>query len=89
MLKLLKKLVSLILSPLISLIDFPVVPYGLASYIDKFIGYLRSGMGFIYYFLPMALVKSFITFVIAVELFMFGYRIVMWILKKIPMLGIE
>lgn len=89
MLKLLKKLVSLILSPLIALIDFPVVPEGLAEYINKFIGYLKSGMGFIYYFLPMALVKSFITFVIAVELFMFGYRIVMWVLKKIPMLGIE
>lgn len=89
MIKLLKKLVSLILSPLIALIDFPVVPDGLAAYIDKFIGYLKSAMGFVYYFLPMELVKSLISFVIAVELFMFGYHIIMWILRKIPMLGIE
>lgn len=89
MLKLLKKLVSLILSPLIALIDFPVVPEGLAEYINKFIDYLRSGMGFIYYFLPMSLVKAFITFVVAVEVFMFSYRVVMWIIKKIPMLGVD
>lgn len=89
MIKLLKKLVSLVLSPLIALIDFPIVPDGLSEYINKFLEYLRSGMGFIEYFLPMALVRALITFIIACELFMFGYRVVMWILKKIPMLGIE
>lgn len=89
MIKLLKKLVGLILSPLIKLIDFPVVPDGLAEYITKFLDYIKQGMGFISYFLPMTLVKALLTFVIACELFMFGYRVVMWILKKIPMLGIE
>lgn len=89
MIKLFKKLVSLILSPLIKLIDFPVVPDGLAAYIEKFLDYIKQGMGFISYFLPMSLVKAIISFVIACELFMFGYRVVMWILKKIPMLGID
>lgn len=89
MIKLLKKLVSLILSPLIALIDFPVVPDGLSEYLDKFIGYLRGGMAFISYFLPMTLVRALITFVIACEVFIFGYHVVMWILKKIPMLGIK
>ncbi len=89
MIKLLKKLVSLILSPLIALIDFPVVPDGLNEYIDKFLGYLRGGMAFISYFLPMTLVRTLITFVIACEIFIFSYHIVMWILRKIPMLGIK
>lgn len=89
MIKLLKKIVSLILSPLIALIDFPVVPDGLAEYTDKFIEYLHSGMGFISFFLPMTLVNALLTFVVACELFMLGYRIVMWILQKIPMLGIK
>lgn len=89
MIKLLKKLVSLILSPLIALIDFPAIPTGLAEYTDQFITYIKSGMGFISYFLPMSLVNALLTFVVACELFMFGYRVVMWILKKIPMLGVE
>ena len=65
MIKLLKKLVGLILSPLIKLIDFPVVPDGLAEYINKFLDYIKQGMGFISYFLPMTLVKALLTFVIA------------------------
>lgn len=89
MITLLKKLVKLILTPLIKLIDFPIVPDALGEYITRFLDYIKQGMAFIEYFLPMSLVRPLLTFVIACELMMFGYRVVMWILKKIPMLGIE
>lgn len=87
--KLLKKLFNLILSPLISLIDLPVVPDELVAIVNKTFDYMRAGVGFFNFICPLDLIKPAIDIFLAVYIFEHGYYIVMWIVKKIPMLGIS
>lgn len=89
MMKLLKKLFNLILSPLISLIDLPVVPDELVAIVNKTFEYMRAGVGFFDLICPLEYIQPAINVFLAVYIFEHGYYIVMWIVKKIPMLGIS
>ncbi|WP_227146764.1 hypothetical protein [Lacrimispora sp. 210928-DFI.3.58] len=50
---------------------------------------MESGIGFLYLFFNMSLVKIMLPFVLVVSNFEKVYKLVMYVLRKIPFLGIE
>lgn len=89
MLKILFSAVNLILQPLIALIDIPVIPPEVATIIDQIIGYIDAGLGIVDFFCPLNLIMPGINFMIALEAAYVGYRLVVWVISKIPFLGIS
>lgn len=75
---------SLILSP----INLPGLPDDVLDIMEQFFGYIESGAGFFQVFLPINFTPYF---VICLALVAFDklYPFIMWILRKIPFLGIE
>lgn len=86
---LIKKLLSFVTDTIFSVIDLPVVPEGLVNIVDQVFGYMRQGMGIINFFCPLNRISPAIDLFVAVWLVVHGYRLLMWVLRKIPMLGIE
>lgn len=86
---LIKKLLTFVTDTIFSVIDLPVVPEGLVSIVDQVFGYMRSGMGIINFFCPLDRISLAIDLFVAIWLVVHGYRLIMWVLRKIPMLGIE
>ena len=86
---LIKKLLTFVIDTIFSVIDLPVVPDWLVNMINQVFGYMRQGMGIINFFCPLDRIAPAIDLFVAVWLVVHGYKIVMWVLKKIPMLGIE
>lgn len=70
-------------------IDIPAAPEEITSIIDQMVTYMESGMGLLYIFFNMNLVKIMIPFVLIVANFEEVYKLVMFVLRKIPFLGIE
>lgn len=70
-------------------INLPQVPSNIQAVIDQFFEYLRSGMGFVYIFFDMSLVKILLPLLIAVINFDKVYKLVMFVLRKIPFLGVD
>ena len=70
-------------------INLPQVPSNIQTVIDQFFEYLRSGMGFVYLFFDMSLVKILLPLLIAVINFDKVYKLVMFVLRKIPFLGVD
>ena len=70
-------------------INIPAAPEEVTTVIDTMITYMRSGIGFLFLFFNMDLVKIMIPFVLIVANFEEVYKLVMFVLRKIPFLGIE
>ena len=70
-------------------IHLPAVPDQIVSIVDRILLYVKSGLGLLWLFVPFELVKAMIPLVIAVVNFDKLYSFAVWVLKKIPMLGIE
>lgn len=86
---LIKKLLSFVTDTIFSVIDLPIVPAGLVGAIETMFSYMREGMGILNFFCPLNLISPAIDLFLAVWIVINSYDIIMWILKKIPMLGIE
>lgn len=86
---LIKKLLSFVTDTIFSVIDLPIVPAGLVSAIETMFDYMQQGMGIINFFCPLDAISPAIDLFLAVWIVINGYDIIMWVLRKIPMLGIE
>lgn len=86
----LKLLFNLVIG-LINLIPFelPYFPDGITTVLDTMETYLLSGVGLLKAFTDWSYLITLFKLVITMELVFYGYKLVLWILKKIPMLGIE
>lgn len=89
MIKMIMGVVDWVLSPVLNLLDFPAIPPELNTIMEQVFVYMRSGMAIIDWLCPLNLIQPCIDIFIAVYLIEHGYYLVMWVLKKIPMLGIE
>ena len=89
MFNLIFKFFSWILSPIINLIDFPVVPPELVQIIDQFLGYLQSAMSVFNFFVPLDVIKPALTVFLVIFAAYHVYLIAMFIFKKIPFIGIQ
>ena len=88
-LKMVLGLMQSILSFVLGLLPLPDVPAWLVELTETILGYMKTGMGIVLFFVPQAVVQGALDLVILVWTVVHGYKLVMWVLRKIPMLGIE
>lgn len=88
-LNLIKKLLKIITDAIFSVVDFPVVPAGLVSAVQMMLDYMKQGMGIFNFFIPLTAVKPALIIFLSVWGVLHGYKLLMWVLRKIPMLGIK
>lgn len=89
MFRLISKFFGWILSPIINLINFPAVPPELVQIVDQVFVHLKSGMSIINFFCPLSVIKPALVVFLAIFAAYHVYLIVMFVLRKIPFLGIE
>lgn len=70
-------------------ISIPDAPEQVQEVVDQLITYMQSGIGFLYIIFDMSLVKALLPFVLIVANFEHVYQLVMYVLRKIPFVGIE
>ena len=70
-------------------ISFPEIAPQLQSILDALIYYLGQAMDIVWLFVPKTITVTLMTLAIAVEIIVMGYHFVMWILRKIPVAGIN
>lgn len=70
-------------------IRIPSMPDGVMQAIDGYMGYIRSGIGILANFCNLGYVLVLFGVIVAVDIGVLVYKFVLWILKKIPMIGIE
>ena len=87
--KLLLDLIYKVLSILTQPISIPSLPEQAVEYIETFFGYLESGAGIVASFTPYGYLLTLLGVVVGIDVGIKIYHLVMWILKKIPMLGVQ
>lgn len=70
-------------------IEFPSVAPQISSAIDAIIFYLGQAMDIVWLFVPKSITITLMTLAIAVEVIVLGYKFIMWILRKVPVAGID
>lgn len=88
-LELLFEFILLFLDLIFGWVSFPQIPDTIIYYVDYLFTYMGMGMRFISLFVNMELVKVCLPIILLVENFDKLYSVVMWILKKIPFLGMQ
>lgn len=70
-------------------ISIPDLPAEALNYISQFFDYLEAGAGIFANYSPFGYVMTLFGVVLAVDVGIKLYHFIMWVLKKIPVLGIE
>lgn len=70
-------------------VSFPPMPDAVITAVDALFQAMGSAMGFVWLIVPKAIVLAVLPVILVVENFDKVYSIVMWILKKIPFLGMK
>lgn len=60
-----------------------------ATYVDAIVYYLGRAMDIVWLFIPKAIAISCMTLAIAMNVFRYGYKLIMWAVKKVPFTGIR
>lgn len=71
------------------IIVFPGLAPAVTTALDAIVYYLGQAMGIVWVFVPQTITVTLMTLSVAIEVIVLGYKFVMWILRKIPMAGIE
>ena len=69
--------------------NVPVIPQQFVTIIDQLLPYVARGVKFVNAFMYPQIVWPLAIACIALHTFWSGYRIVMWVVKKIPMFGVS
>lgn len=88
MIRLVTGFLSWILSPILDVLNFPAVPAELKSIIDQLFDYMADGMGILNFFCPLSMIRPALAVLVAVWAVEHGYHIVMWVLRKLPFVGV-
>lgn len=89
MLTLIQKIAHLCLKPLIALFDFPIVPAELTTLVNKLFEYIQAGTGILNFFVPFNVIRPAIDVFLAVWAVEHAYQLVLWVLRKVPILSIK
>lgn len=81
--------VRVLINLLFGWVNLPSVPDSITSVVDTLFTYMQQGIGIVWLFVPQNLVLVLLPLVIVVHNFDHLYHLGMWILKKIPMVGIS
>lgn len=78
-----------LVSTLLSAFNIPALPPELMTVVDAVVGYVQMGIAILSNYCHIGYLLTLFGIVIAVDTAVLGYRFIMWILRKIPMLGIN
>lgn len=87
-----KGLFSLIISLLnivFGWVSFPAMPLKVDDFFNTLIIYMNGAIGFVWLIVPRDLVLAILPIILVLSNFDKLYSVVMWVLKKIPFLGIQ
>lgn len=70
-------------------INLPDLPAGIQSIIDRFVDIITSAVGLLSVFVDFNVVKWLIPVAVAVILFDRIWKLIMFILRKIPFVGVQ
>lgn len=70
-------------------VSLPSFPSGITTLMDWFLNYLRQGAGIFWAFVLPGPCKAMLSFSLAVIAVYEGYKVVMWVVKKLPMFGVS
>lgn len=87
--KLLFSLIITLLDLVFGWVSFPAMPAAVTESLDLLIDYISQGLSFVWLIVPRQLVIAVIPVILVCENFDKLYSVVMWVLKKIPFLGLQ
>ena len=87
--KLLFQLVIGLMNIVFGWVDFPDMPAAIVNALETLLDAMSTGLGFVWLIFPRELVLVALPVILIVENFDKLYSVVMWILKKIPFLGMK
>lgn len=87
--KLLFELIINLLELVFGWVSFPQMPVEVTNALDVLLDAMGSAMGFVWLIVPRGLVLVVLPVILVVENFDKLYSVIMWILKKIPFLGMK
>lgn len=70
-------------------VSFPQMPEAVDNAFQSLLGYMEAGIGFVWLIVPRDLVLVVLPVVLVLSNFDKLYSVIMWILRKIPFLGIQ
>lgn len=84
-------LLTIILKVLDTLLIFtiPSLPNEIYGYLEKFFGYLESGASILANYTPLPYLLTLFGIILVVDASIMIYHFVIWVLKKVPFVGIE
>lgn len=89
MIKLVLAVADFVMAPFITLFDFPIVPEFMNEIVLTVRLYIIQGLDILNVFLPISTVEVCVNVFLAVYIVHHAYTLVLWIIRKIPMLGIS
>lgn len=70
-------------------LSIPKLPENIDTIMADFVGYINGGIAFLKSILPWNYLIVLLLIVIGIDAAMLIYKFVMWVIRKIPMLGIK
>lgn len=77
-----------IIAAYLLVIEFPGLADVVISACDALVFYLGQAMDIVWLFVPKTATLTLMGLAIAIQIVVYGYKFVMWILRKIPTAGI-
>lgn len=74
---------------LLLIFKIPQLPSQVTSYVDTLFGYLETGASILSNYTPLTYLLTLFGIFVAVDAAILIYHFVMWIIRKIPMLGMS
>lgn len=74
---------------LLLVIEIPDLPNEIYGFIDQAFTYITSGAGIVANYTPFDYLMTLFFLLLAVDAGIMVYHFVMWIIRKIPMLGVK
>lgn len=88
LLKLMLNLASLLLTPIIALLNFAGIDFAdILAGVNALLQYIVSGFDIVFFFVPKTVCMIAVNICLLLEEVYLAYCIMMWIYRKIPFLG--
>ena len=87
--KLLFELIIMLLEILFGWVSFPPMPNAVVHSLNEMLGYMEQAMALVWLVVPRGIVLVCLPIILVIDNFDKIYSVIMWLIKKIPMLGMS
>lgn len=85
----LMELIYAIINIITTPFNIPQLPNYMTGVLDTLYGYVTNALNFISYFCSWDYIKTLLMIIVAIDVAIKLWNFALWVIKKIPMLGIE